>query len=265
METGSDVLRKKSFEVERVSSTSPEVPAKKPTATEVTMVIKKETRDVFENTEDVAFSDVSMVTKKEDKSREETTKETPPAAAIERKESKEQELPLDDGKEVEDYVLVDLGDAEVTPETGIKEVHHDSISENDTVVDKIELEEIEDAYEADFFESDGENDVHEPTRDYVIEEEQPGDERHDEAKAVSLETSDGPDNTPKPVVEISVEFLELLEGFCMAASQEFPNDVIGFACRYFTRISKRRNALRKYSIEVSDQALFSDMDWCGNI
>lgn len=51
----------------------------------------------------------------------------------------------------------------------------------------------------------------------------------------------------------------------MAAVQEFPSDIIDFAYRYFQQIYKRRNALRKYSIEVSDLALFSDVNWVGNI
>ena len=67
------------------------------------------------------------------------------------------------------------------------------------------------------------------------------------------------------VVEISLEFLQMLEGFCLAASQEFPNNVVDFAARYFARILKRIAALRKYSIEPSDQALFFESGWTGTV
>lgn len=91
------------------------------------------------------------------------------------------------------------------------------------------------------------------------EEESPGSEEATE------ETTSSAVIPERPVVEISSEFLELMEGFCMAAVQEFPSDIIDFAYRYFQQIYKRRNALRKYSIEVSDLALFSDVNWVGNI
>ncbi|XP_046858827.1 titin homolog [Xenia sp. Carnegie-2017] len=69
----------------------------------------------------------------------------------------------------------------------------------------------------------------------------------------------------KPVIEISSDFLELLEGFCMAAVQEFPSNVIDFAYKYFQAIREKRKVLRSQSIDVSDIALISDIHWNGNI
>ena len=152
-----------------------------------------------------------------------------------------------DGKEKDEYVIVEHEDTEIEKsiETAIPE--QDSIDQD---AKPNNIENMEENYEYDFYESD---------RDDIKEEKFPGGE---EAKASHSET---PAIKERPVVEITAEFLELMEGFCMAASQEFPNDIIDFASRYFQRIQKRRNALRKCSIEVSDLALFSDVNWVGNI
>jgi hypothetical protein len=132
-----------------------------------------------------------------------------------------------DGKEEEDYVMVDHEDVQTEGRIETELPHQDPISQDDKPGD----------------------------RDDVREEERPGEEQ----------TKAGEAKSERPVVEVTAEFLELMEGFCMAAAQEFPTDVVDFACRYFQRIYKRRDALRKYSIEVSDLALFSDVNWIGNI
>ena len=158
---------------------------------------------------------------------------------------------LNNRKEEEDYVMVDHEDAKIgeSIETEVPLQH--SISQSD----KSDAQKTEDNYETDFFESD---------HDDVREEKRPGEE---DAKASLYEMPAVTPEKPveRPVVEITAEFLELMEGFCMAISQEFPSDIVDFACRYFQRIHRRRNALRKYSIEVSDLALFSDVNWVGNI
>ena len=159
---------------------------------------------------------------------------------------------VDDSKEEEDYVIVHHEDAEIKESIENEVPLQNSISQSD----KGDAQKTEELYETDFFESD---------HDDVREEERPGEE---DAKTslheIPAETTEKP-AADRPVVEITAEFLELLEGFCMAISQEFPSDIVDFACRYFQRIHRRRNALRKYSIEVSDLALFSDVNWVGNI
>ena len=163
---------------------------------------------------------------------------------IEKPTEATQNQSLNDGKE--GYVMVNHEDAQSERSIESEAPHQDYISED------VKSYNTEENYKADFCEGNF---------DDVREEEQPGDE---EAKASQAESPPG-GNTERPVVEITAEFLELMEGFCMAAAQEFPGDIIDFACRYFQRIHKRRNALRKYSIEVSDLALFSDVNWVGNI
>ena len=151
---------------------------------------------------------------------------------------------INDWKEEEGYVIVDHEDTQTEKNVETEVACQDSICEDI----KPDVKNIEESSEED--------------RSYVQEEEQSSsgeEEKAEDSQAQPVSSKE------RPVVEISAEFLELMEGFCMAAAQEFPSDIIDFACRYFRRIHKRRNALRKYSIEVSDLALFSDVNWIGNI
>jgi clumping factor B len=183
-------------------------------------------------------------------------KETQQAAKV----SKDTEKPIEKAMEEPIEVTEDQKVNELREEEGYVIVDHEDVQTEESIETEVLCQDTicgdvkpddkntEESCEA----SDSCNDVR--------KEEQPEEEK---AKAGQAEPPSS--SKERPVVEITAEFLELMEGFCMAVSQEFPSDIIDFACRYFQRIHKRRNALRKYSIEVSDLALFSDVNWIGNI
>lgn len=152
-----------------------------------------------------------------------------------------------------DHVLVEREDIK-TEEISANDVRQqNSIGQDDNGID--DSEKTEEEYVEDFCEIDEDCDDER-------EEERPVEE---EVEASHVETEMHNVTAERPVIEITAEFLELLEGFCMAAAQEFPSNIVDFACSYFTRIYRRRKALRKYSIEVSDLKMLSDVNWCGNI
>lgn len=177
---------------------------------------------------------------------------------------------MEAAKDVDGFVWVDQGGSEEKPDV-LEEEHvcQDITGPKDALPEEtMDVQEIEDGYETDFCESDGDHEISGIPKRH---DDVPTKERtYEDTDAVEGAKSIDPDNeskktSEKPVVEIPLEFLELMEGFCMAVTQEFPSDLVDFAAQFFTRISKKRNQLRKYSIELSDQALFSEVAWSGTI
>lgn len=175
---------------------------------------------------------------------------------------------LDAVQEVDGYIWVEHLAIEPKPNEDTEDVCWDA------TIDKADLHNIEDGYETDFDESEGEFEtpgtiisdgditgmkqaVEEIDKDTKFEKEK--------EEQIALGDDDAKKASEPEVVEISLEFLELLEEFCMAVTQEFPSDLVDFAYRYFTRISKKRKEFKKHSIEISDEILFSEIDWNGAI
>ena len=176
---------------------------------------------------------------------------------------------MEAAKDVDGFVWVEQDGVVEKPDVEEEYVCQDITGQKDAFPEEpMDVQEIEDGYETDFCESDGDHEIsgipkrHDdvPTKERTYEDS----DAVEEAKSIDPE-NESKKTSEKPVVEIPLEFLELMEGFCMAVTQEFPSDLVDFASQFFTRISKKRNELRKYSIEISDQALFSEVAWSGTI